>query len=250
MENQERDTGSVNKREREIIRQAKNQKRLTVMIFKGVGKIRTFEISSHLLVWASLFFIFYIVATIFLTNAFINYYRQNRILANENTEFRAMLIKTTKSLEESKQHIALLDDYIAEKKEQSSEPLSTGDHAESVLPKLVDIDELKVERNESTITIGFRIINKQLNEKPIGGYIFVFTRIKDSDKSEVWVYPDSQLKDGLPVNYKSGQRFLIQSFKLVSSKYTLAKSKNRQLIFEILIYDTEGTLIFKKVVEG
>jgi len=250
MENQERGMNPTNKRKKDIRRRSKNKERLTVMIFKGVGKVRTFKISSHFLLWVSLFFVFYIVATIFLTNLFINYYRQNRILADENAELRAMIIKTKKSLEESKQHIALLDDYITEKKDQSPRSLVTVDHAESSLTTLVDIDELKIERDESTINVGFRIINKQVNEEPIGGYIFVLVSIKDSDKSEVWVYPNSPLKDGIPINYRNGQRFFIQRFKSISSKYTLSKSINRPLIFEIFVYDRNGTLILRKTVEA
>jgi len=250
MENQERGMNPANKRKKDIKRRSKNKERLTVMIFKGVGKARTFKISSHLLLWVSLFIVFYIVATIFLTNVFINHYRKNRMLSDENVELRAMLIKTKKSLEESQQHIALLDDYISEKKDQSTRSLVTADHAEPSLTTLVDIDELKIERNKSTINVDFRIINKQLNEEPIGGYIFVFARIKDSDKSEVWVYPNSQLKDGLPVNYRNGQRFFIQRFKSISSKYTLSKSINRPLIFEIFVYDRNGTLILRKIVEA
>lgn len=242
--------GDIRKREREIKRPSKAKERLTVMIFKGVGKVKTFKISAHFLLWVSLFFIFYIVVTIFLTNLFIDYYRNNKMLADENAELRAMLIKAKKSLEESKQHIALLDDYITEKKDQSPRPLSTVDHTESSLTKLVDIDELKVERNKSTIKVDFRIINKQVNEEPIGGYIFVLVSIKDSDKSEVWVYPNSPLKDGIPINYRSGQRFFIQRFKSISSQYTLNKSINRPLIFKIFVYDRNGTLILKKVVEA
>jgi hypothetical protein len=250
MTNQERDMGAIRKRERETRRPSKAKERLTVMIFKGVGKVRTLKISPHFLLWVSLFFIFYIVVTIFLTNLFIDYYRNNKMLADENAELRAMLIKVKKSLEESKQHIALLDDYITEKKDQSPRPLSRVNHTESSLTKLVDIDELKVERNKSTIKVDFRIINKQVNEEPIGGYIFVLVSVKDSDKSEVWVYPNSPLKDGIPINYRSGQRFFIQRFKSISSQYTLNKSINRSLIFKIFVYDRNGTLILKKVVEA
>ena len=250
MENQEREVGPIGREEKKIRRPFKTKERLTVMIFKGAGKVRTFKISTHFLLWALLFFIFYIVVTIFLTNLFIDYHRNNKILADENAELRAMLIKTKKSLGESKQHIALLDDYIKGKKDQSPRPLLRVDHTESSLTTLVDIDELKIERNKSTINVGFRIINKQLNEEPIGGYIFVCARIKDSDKSEVWVYPNSQLKDGLPVNYRNGQRFFIQRFKSISSKYTLGKSINLPLIFEIFVYDRNGTLILRKIVEA
>ena len=251
MENQTSNMAPVNKRKKEARNGPKNPKRLTIMVLKSVGKIRTFEISSHLLIWTSLFIIFYVIVTIFSTNFFIDYYQKNKVLLNENVELRAILKKTKKSLEESKQHIALLDKYIAEeKKEQDVELLSTDDHDEPVLSELVDVDQVEIERSESTIAIDFRIINKQLDEQPIGGYIFVLVRIKYSDESEVWVYPESQLKDGLPENYKNGLRFLIQNFKSIRSRYTLPTAKDRLLIFEIIVYDTEGTLIFKKAFDG
>lgn len=250
MKSQKNNTGPVNKREKEAENIHKNSKRLTVMVFKSVGKIRSFEISSRLLAWASLFIIFYIIATIVLTNIFIDYYQKNKMLLNENSGLRKILVKTKKSLEESKQHIALLDKYIREKKEQGRETPPAEEHVEPVLSELVDVDELNIERQESNITVDFKIINKQLNEQPVGGYIFVLARIKYSDKSDVLVYPDSKLKDGLPENYKNGQRFLIQNFKLISVQYAFSNSKDRVFIFEILVYDTEGTLIFKKSVEG
>ena len=250
MDNRQKGMNNSAKEKKGIQKSSEVKERLTVMVFKSVGKIRTFRISLHFLLWVSMFFVFYIVATIFLTNLFFNYYRENRILADENAKLRATLMKTKKSLAKSEQHIALLDDYITEKKDQSSGSLETVDHAESPLSTLVDIDELKIERNESTVNVNFRIFNKQLNDEPIGGYIFVFARTMDSDKSEVWVYPNSPLKDGLPVNYRNGQRFFIQRFKSVSSKYKLSKSINRPLIFEIFIYDRNGTLILRKMVEA
>lgn len=249
MENPERDMAPGRKGEEEIRRRSKNKERLSIMIFKKAGKVRTFKISSSLILLASLFLLFYIVATIFLTNAYFDIHRINKIQADKIDELSRELIKTTKNFERSKQHIALLDDYIREEKDQSQEPTSAIDYTEASFPKLVDIDELKVKRDESKINIDFRIVNRKLNEEPIGGYIFVLASVKDLAQSEVWVYPNSLLKNGLPINYRNGQRFLIQRFKSISSKYTISKLTNKPLILKILVYDRNGTLILKKVVE-
>ena len=240
---------SVRKGKRKMRGRSKNQGCLTIMIFKELGKVRTFKISSRLILWASVFFIFYVVATIFLTNKYFDIYRINRMQADKIAELRRELIKTTKSLDRSKQHIALLDDYIREEKDQGPGPISTADYTESSSPRIVDINEVKVKRDRSTINVTFRIVNRQLNEGPIGGYIFVLASPKDSDQSEVWVYPNSRLKEGLPVNYRTGHRFFIQKLMSISSKLRLTKSIDKPLILEILVYDTDGKLILKKVVE-
>ena len=256
MENQERDMGPDRKGKEEIARPSKKKERLTIMVFKEVGRVKTFRISPRVLFWAFLFLIFYIVATIFVINAYLAYFYPFRstgvdqIQAEKITKLSRELIKTTKSLERSKQHIALLEDYIKEDREQSPEQVSTGNYTESSSPKLVDIEELKVKRDGSTLNVTFRIVNRKSNEGPIGGYIFILASTRDSDQSEVWVYPSSPLKDGLPANYRRGQRFFIQRFKSISSEYTLSKSTDKALILEILVYDRDGELILRKVVEA
>jgi len=249
MEDQDRDMGPHKEREKEISRRSKDKKPLTIMIFKEVGKVRRFVISSRLVLLASLFFLLYIVATIYITNKFFYIYGENKILADENAELSRELIKTKKSLERSEQHIALLDDYINEGKELSKEPEPPVNYTESPSPKIVDIDEIKVNRDISMINVTFRIVNRQSNKEPIGGYIFVLASVKDSDQSEVWVYPSSPLKDGLPVNYRKGLRFLIQRFKTIRSQYTLSRSINEPIVLRILVYNRDGLLILKKVVE-
>lgn len=261
MENQERDMGPDSKGKKEIARPSKNKDRLTIMIFKEAGKVKTFRISPRVLLAAFMFLIFYIVATIFVTNKYLAYFLpveslyhfkyvgKDRIKEDRIAKLSRELIKTTKSLERSEQHIALLEDYIEEDKEQSPEPVSTSDYTESSSPILVGIEELKVKRDRSTIDVTFRVVNRQSNEEPIGGYIFMLASIRDSDRSEVWVYPSSPLKDGLPINYRRGQRFFIQRFKSMSSKYTLSRSTDKPLLLEILVYDRDGELILKKVVE-
>jgi len=247
--------GPDSKGKKEIARPSKNKERLTIMIFKELGKVKTFRISPRVLLVAFMFLIFYIVATIFVTNKYLAYFYPfrstgiDKMRAEKIVKLSRELIKTTKSLERSEQHIALLEDYIEEDKEQSPEPVSTSDYTESSSPILVEIEDLKVKRDRSTIDVTFRIVNKQLNEEPIGGYIFILASIRDSDRSEVWVYPSSPLKDGLPINHRRGQRFFIQRFKSISSKYKLSRSTDKPLILEVLVYGRDGELILKKVVE-
>ncbi|HUU41059.1 MAG TPA: hypothetical protein VMW42_08970 [Desulfatiglandales bacterium] len=240
---------SINKRKSKIKKRSKSKERLTIMVFKRVGDIRTFKVSSHFAIFASLFLLFYIVGTIFLTNAYFDVNRIHKIQSNKIAELSNELLKKTRSLEKSKQHIALLNDYIKDEKDQSPEVMTSADYTEASLPQIVDIEDLKVKRDSSNISLNFKIVNKLLNEEPIGGYMFIIADIKGMEKSETWSHPSSPLKDGMPTDYRKGQRFFIQRYKFISSTYTLSKSIDKPLILEILIYDRNGKLILKKVVE-
>jgi hypothetical protein len=113
----------------------------------------------------------------------------------------------------------------------------------------VDISDLQVRRDHSELQVDFKIVNAHPEEEPVGGYIFVLASVKDSTKSEAWVYPSVPLKKGKPVEYRRGDRFFIQRFKRVTGSYTLNKAIEDPLILEILVYDRNGELILKRVVE-
>jgi hypothetical protein len=250
MENQDRKMGDIKGERGEIKKKAtKGNERLTIMIFKKVGKVRAFKVSPRFLLWALLFFLFYIVGTILMTNAYFDAYRTNRVQSKTITTLTSELAKTKKDLERSKQHIALLDEYIGEDKELTPEPMSGVDYTESSFPKSVDIDDLKAARDGSTLHVSFKIFNKQTNEGPIGGYIFVLASVKDSEKSEVWIYPSTLIKDGVPVDYRKGTRFFIQRFRTVTGTYTLNKVIDGPLMLQILVFDRNGRLTLRKVIE-
>ncbi len=248
MEDQERDVGSVTRRKSEVKGRSKRDDRLTIMIFKRVGKLRTTKVSVRLLIGASLFLLCYIVATIFLTNAYFSRSRTATMQADTIATLTGELAKTREDLERSRQHIVLLSEYLKEEKEQTPEPMATVDYTES--SKAVDITDLRVKRDRSELQVNFNIVNNQPHEEPIGGYIFVLARLKGSEDPATWVYPNATLKNGKPIDYKDGHRFFIQRFRTVTGNYTLNKEIDDPLILEILVYDRNGGLILKKVVEA
>jgi hypothetical protein len=247
MEDQERDMGSIEKEE--VKERSQGDDLLTIMIFKKAGKLRTIKMSSRLLLGASAFLFFYIVATIFLTNAYFDAHRTTKIQASDIAALTGELANTRRALERSRRHFALLEGYLQEEKEQTPEPMSTVDYTESSVPQLVDINDLKVTRDHSELQVDFKIVNAHPQDEPVGGYIFVLASVKDSEKSEVWVYPSVPLKNGRPVEYSRGHRFFIHRFKKVTGNYTLNKAIEDPLVLEILVYDRNGGLILKRVVE-
>lgn len=226
-----------------------NKESIRVVIFKEVGKVRRFTISPGLALGVSLFFLFYIVASVYFTNKYFDARRAHKIQADRIATLSRELLKAARSLQRSRQHIALLDDYIREGKAQGPEAETASNYTESSLLGIVDIEDLKTRRDGSTINVIFRIVNTQSNEEPVEGYIFVLVRVKDSDRSETCIYPSSPLEDGVPVDYRNGYRFSIHNFMSMTSKLRLGESIDKQLVLEILVYDEDGTLILKKAAD-
>jgi uncharacterized coiled-coil protein SlyX len=249
MEDQERDVGAVERQKSKVKGRSKGDDRLTIMILKRAGKVRTVKASLRLLMGASLFLLIYIVVTIFLTNAYFSAARTTTMQADTIAALTGELAKTQETLERSRQYIVLLSDYLKEGKEQTPEPMAAVDCTESSFPKAVDINDLEVKRDRSALQVHFKIVNTQPHEEPIGGYIFVLVRVKGSEDPEIWAYPNAVLKNGKPIDYRHGHRFFIQRFRTITGNYTLNKEIDAPLILEILVYDRDGGLILKKVVE-
>jgi len=241
---------SSEKGKSEVKESSKGKDRLTIMIFKGGGRVRTVKVSLGFLIGASIFLLFYIVATIFVTNAYFSISRDTKIQARTIAALTGELAKKEEAIGRLRQRSSLLEEYIKEGKECTPEPMATIDYTESSSPKLVDINDLEVKRDRSEVKVNFKIVNTQPEEDPIGGYIFILTRMKGREKSEVWVDPSAQLRNGRPIDYKLGHRFFIQRFRTVTGNYTLNKVIDDPLVLEILVYDTDGGLILKKVVEA
>lgn len=230
----------------------KNQKSLTVMVFKNVGRVATFKISPGILLFAALFLVLYIIATIVIINEYFDIYRKNKIHAGKIVNLNRELKIANKDIKTFKEDIAFLNNYIEEQKNKSPEhvpepiPVVEPDEPVVDVPMLVEAKGLKIKRDKSTISVSFKLVNTQTNKQPIGGYVFVIVSLVDSDKTERWVYPSSQLKNGVPANYRKGRRFFIHRFTVIDGKYKIGKKTDKPLTLKILVYSKDGDVILTK----
>jgi len=140
--------------------------------------------------------------------------------------------KIKKYLHKSKERTAFFRDYISnleEKRREESAPIKgaisqersasrdvkalSKDRDEKNKPiKIVDIKDMVIQKEGSKMTVNFKVVNVQPGETPAGGYIHIIARSKKSIPPKDWPYPEEKLQDGVPVNYRRGQLFLIQRF--------------------------------------
>jgi len=85
---------------------------LSIIVMKGIGKVRRFHISSRLLFWSSLFFACYIVASIFAVNGYFEKRRENRSLEKQVAMTKEAAKGSEREVLRLQQHLAVLEDYI------------------------------------------------------------------------------------------------------------------------------------------
>lgn len=247
------------------------ENRFTVMIMRSVGDVRSFKISPRILFWAFLFLIAYLVVSIVVINSYIRLRQVSSLQDLKITQLTQEKAKTQKRLDRSRQHIALLEDYVRnleeqgqqETRETASPPVSqpAAKTARVVEPEeaapetapqtaeVVDIKDMVIQKEGPRMTVNFKLVNLNPGENAVGGYIHIIATGKGSQPPQEWSYPSEKIEKGLPVNYRRGLLFLIQRFKPIQGRFNLETSSSLPSIIRILVYDQAGSMILNRTFE-
>ncbi|MFC1868609.1 hypothetical protein ACFL0H_10810 [Thermodesulfobacteriota bacterium] len=250
---------------------------LTVMVIRSVGKIRSFKVSRRLLFLALIFFLAYIIISLYHINSFWDLRYKYRIQLKKLELLEDDLAKNRKRLLQTRQHVAILEDYVqsvqeigaqesvqvARKKERVPEEIKKAkaeviDKKEDVREdeqeegkrlKVVGIAEIVIRKENSGMRVNFRLVNMQPGETAMEGYIHIIAMDKKNDFPPEWNYANDKLKNGLPLNFRRGQPFLIQRFKPYHRTFNLSSNFELPSAIKVLVYDRSGALVLEKEFE-
>jgi hypothetical protein len=99
----------------------------TIMIVRGVGNVHAFQISSRVVLWAVIFFLLYIPASVFVIHEHYRLYRMHIARSGKIVQLEEELSKNNRDIHSLEQHIVILKDTIANsnKKEKREAPPAT-----------------------------------------------------------------------------------------------------------------------------
>ena len=241
---------------------------LTVTVMRSVGKIRSFEISRLLIIASTLFFITFILASIFVINSYFHLTRENKSQLHRIKLLETDLVEKRKVLNRSKKHLAMLEDYIynidaqkemevesTKSESQKEKRTAVADHSpkdkkqKEITKKVIDVTDVGIQKQGTRMTVDFKLVNLNPGEDAVGGYIHIIARSNNTDSPREWNYPKGKLENGVPVNYRRGLLFLIQRFKPIQGKFNLTRSSESPSSITILVYNRSGSVILEKEFE-
>jgi len=234
----------------------------TVMISRGLGKVRSFSFSSRFLLWASIIFVLYIIGSAMGTCLYLGELgddmdQSERVkqLANETEE-------TRRELYQARQRLKLLEDTLhtlqgKEKKEVgapktedshgastvSEEKVQNGPEGEASPEPLVTIQRLRVKRNGERFSVNFRLARTTPDGSQLSGHLFIIAANTASNPHRFWTYPKVDLKDGVPVDHALGLAFKVRNYRIIQRSLLIGSGTESPPLLSILAYDTTGNLI-------
>ncbi|MCJ7596877.1 MAG: hypothetical protein MUO52_19115 [Desulfobacterales bacterium] len=255
-----------------VKKKPRREKRLNIMIMGSVGSVRSFKISKRILFWAALFLLLYIPFSLLMINRYFDLRYTYLKEIDDMSRLEKENVKNNKALLRSRQHIALLEEYIEYLEEPAKRPAQAGreekskgrapdlgpenpgtvtqpEKGQTKPPDLVALSDLVIDREESRMTVNFKLVNTQPGEIAAGGYIHIIARNTGSTPPREWTYPQVKLVNGVPENFRRGQLFLIQRFKPILGKFTFSSKSDAPSMIQVLVYDQSGTIILDKEFE-
>lgn len=269
MEDQEREMAPTERETPPVKKKPKDEARLTIMIIRSVGRVRSFKISPRIVFWATLFLIIYIPTSVFIINNYIALYRAHKTQSKKIEQLESEVSKSQKNLRRFRQHVALLEDYISHLEEPPKEkrasrivePPQVGSitsGAESsarnrgqaeIHAGVVDIKDMVIQKEGARMTVDFKLVNMNPGESAVGGYIHMIALGNNPNPPPEWTFPRVWLQEGVPANFRRGQLFLIQRFKPVHGKFDFAPNSEPPTALKVLVYDQSGVLILQREFE-
>lgn len=254
--------------EKKPVKKPERDSRLTIVIMRSLGGVRTFKISSGIFFGALLFIIIYIPLSAFVINKYMDLRRAQTNQSRRIKELQEEVFKGKQDISRYQKNAALLEDYIRYLEEpQPSKHASTSagtvtqrgeaqrpggmaaDGDEGSPPSVVDINDMLIQREGHRMTVDFKLVKKDPGETAIQGYIHMIALGSDDTPPPEWTFPRVTLRDGAPVNFRRGQLFVIQRFKPVQGRFYLAPNSAPPRALKVLVYDQSGKLILEKIYE-
>jgi hypothetical protein len=245
--------------------------RWTVMILRGMGEMRSFRISTRLIFWLLLFMGLYVAASVLVINQYFVELRAHKTQVALLNQLQHEIDRTQKELYRSRQQLSMLKDHFlkdtpatqarAAPDEETRgaavpggpDPLEVHAPPNSLMPREgenrqepAEIRDLAVRKAGARLEVRFRLVNNDSRKEQLRGYVHIIAVETASDPPQIWTYPKVALREGEPVDFKSGYTFSIRNYIDIKAKMFLSKESDSPSELRLLVYDESGALILRR----
>jgi hypothetical protein len=261
-----------------INKQKKKKEPINVIFMRKQGRIFSMDISGRMILLTFLFAVVYVVFSVVIINRYweLKYeYRNLRQRAAtldrtlDEYQFQSQVLNQYHQLVQQLNQVedgeepapaeekvaAVRPEPVQESRPQTPAPAAPEEDQSGVPGEeppenpVVDAMELSLDpsRNGRSLSFRFRIANIHPDNKEVSGYLFVVVETLSEGLPHLAPYPEVELQDGDPADYRRGTAFSIKYGKSVRGRIDGLKKADEYTQAWVYIYDDDGELIMKKL---
>jgi hypothetical protein len=116
--------------------------------------------------------------------------------------------------------------------------VSPGSYSERMV-----IEDLKVEPENDSLLVSFRLVNNGQDEQLAAGYLVLLAEHDSGDLRRYGSFPNLDIMPGNALNYSSGDSYAIRRFKFVEAAIPLEDVMSHYKRLKVLVFDNSGELL-------
>ncbi|MBF0343602.1 MAG: hypothetical protein HQL06_05145 [Nitrospirae bacterium] len=218
---------------------------ITLIYFRDKsGKARTFKMARSVFVFLVSFMLLLLLSAV----PFVYFGFKHRLINNDLSLKIIKLEKENTSVKESLKALEIKKlAFLTTPPVRDSGSVKVDDFDyKTVNTGQVDADNLEITNFEERkiLIISFDISKTRMTDAKMTGYVFIIWK---TDGKYSVVPQSTEVKNGVPVKYTSGEGFDIKIKKHFTK--TLSATLNKIQLLYLLVYDENGTIILKKNVD-
>lgn len=250
-------------------KKAPERSHFTIMISKGSGKVRSFRISSRMWFGCIIFLGLWFLISFSCLFLYMNMQRTGGAQKVPAEKLQEQLRDSEVELQSTKEHLKPLEEssgrsengVFAQNKDRKAGHGKSGEKEVKDSPATVDastlpenrvmeekvgIQKFAISRNGKKLSVHFRLTNEDPSHRKIAGYVFAIAAEDKEKHQRFWSYPETPLKNGIPIQYKHGKPFSIKNYRTIRSNYLLTSSDTTIRSINILVYNETGKCILNR----
>ena len=240
---------------------------------RKVGKIYRFNVSGRMLVIFFLFMLAFTALSVLVINRYAELYFENQTLMEQLAEANRTLKELqfgSQVLAQYKELAKVMDETEAKEAQESEPEMESPPEEEKPTEPAAPVEEkpapeeagpkppenppvdavklsLDPENSGSAVRFQYSLTNIHPENKAVTGYLFIVLVNDKLNPPGLAAYPDVDLKNGNPTDYKKGTAFSIRHGKTVRGRVeNLSDGANFDKGW-VFAYSEEGELLMKKL---
>lgn len=252
----------------------KKKEPINIIFMRKVGRIYSADVSGRYLFLLAVFAVVFAVLSVMVINRFADLYFENQRLQRQVTRMTRTLDKREfQSQVVNQYHLLASELNKTDQKKQPQapgagkvsasapalvptepeEPAGAAEPTQKTSPETpenppVDAENLylRAESGGRALRFRFHLRNIHPGNKTVTGYLFAILTNPGTSPATRAVYPEVELKDGEPVNYRRGIQFSIRHGKMVQGRISGITQASGFTEAHVCAYSEDGGLMMKK----
>ena len=120
------------------------------------------------------------------------------------------------------------------------------DNLSGLTDEKVSVQELKTDSDNKTLNLSFRLLNNDVNQIPVDGYLIIIAEHKSNKYALYSSFPQLEFSASSPLNYRDGDSFSIRNFKPLDISIQLKDDAQNYERVKFYAFDQDGEILMSR----